>query len=139
MPQHSIQQRTKKAKREGTLLMAKGTDLGGPVQGSAHAAKKSSHVVGPRALEERSLGLKAPPSARSTEHRSSDEARAAYRAENAASGGGRGRPFKASEPHPRPKTRVQGRKKAPSRMNIKQKGGPKKVSRLRGGGKSARG
>jgi hypothetical protein len=133
MPQKSLRQRVKQAKGRGVVATLKDTDLGKRVAGSAHAAKKSRHKAGLLPVKDRKLGLPAAPGEGSAGQRRIPDVRAAYRAENAASGGGRGRSIKPSEPHPRPKAKVKGRKKSPSRMNVKQAGGPKNRSRLHGG------
>jgi hypothetical protein len=118
MPQKPLRQRLQKAKREGVAPSLKDVDIGRIPASSSHALKKSRHVAGFGEVEERNVRPKAPP------------------------GEGRGRRKTVSRPQAaahrasgktQPVSRVQGRKKEPSRMNIKAKGGPLRRSRLHGG------
>jgi hypothetical protein len=99
----------------------------GRSRGSAHAAKKSRQVVGFSHQVDRGVSQKAAPGEGHSRKRGIADRREAFRAENAASGGGRAHRV-YHEPHARPVAKVQGRKKAPSRMNIKDPGGPKNKS-----------
>lgn len=132
MPQHSLQDRIKRAKRRGITPSLKDAELGRPVR-SKHAAKKSSHKAGTAKIPDRHVSRRSPPGEGVSGRKRVVDERAAYRAENAASGGGRGRRYHVSEPHQRRTTTVRGRKKAPSAMGVKHKGGPRKRSRLHGG------
>jgi hypothetical protein len=125
MPIAKIAYRAKKAKAKGTPVAVFEAEVGRPDRGSNHSLKKSRHVAGPATSRDRTVSPRRPPGEGRNRRRAIKDLREAWRAENAASGGGRGRSVKRSEPHARPVSRVQGRKKAPSRMNIKSKGGPR--------------
>lgn len=131
MPQKSVQWRRKVAKRQGVPVTLKRAERSGKSP-SAHAAKKSSYVSAISLEQERRVGVRSPPGFGSTARPAIPDRRAAERAGNAASGGGRPTKIYFDE-HPRPTAKVSGRKKPPSRMNIKARGGPHKVSRLHGG------
>lgn len=125
MPQKSLPERLRRAKRGGAAPGLKESELGAERHAvSAHGAKKSRHLARYATPPDRHLGVKKPPGAGAWRGRKLD-LREAYRAENAASGGGRPRRIHHEE-HPRPVAKVQGRKKPPSRMNLKARGGPSK-------------
>ncbi|HZI04111.1 MAG TPA: hypothetical protein VEZ71_08825 [Archangium sp.] len=149
MPEKTKQVRSKTAKAKGTTLTVKASDIGDvPAGKSAHALKKSRGIIGRASTTERSvsrrrapgegktaqsLKLPLPETGSSTSRRKTipDEA-AAYRREE--------RPkVPRNEARQRQETRakrgspVQGRKKAPSEMEITHAGGPRKRTRLHGG------
>ncbi len=134
MPVGKLAHRAKKAKAKGTPVMVKQSEVEGrPLPISNHSLKKSRHLAGPAMPQDRTVsGRRAPGEGRGRTSAIKD-IREAYRAENAASGGGRGRSINPSEPHAKPVSRVNGRKKAPSRMNIKSRGGPRAKLPIHGG------
>lgn len=134
MPEKKLGARVKRAKREGRPVAVKASDVGrGPV--SRHAGKKSRHVMAYARTADRNAQRKRPPG----EGRSHEAILITPRIV---------RPGRPADSVPGSGVRkdrygrmggiVQGRKKAPSRMGVKQKGGPRSQSRLRGGGRSGR-
>jgi|SRR5439155_25881262 len=119
MPRKSIEQRAKRAKKQGIAFAVMEADRGG-ARGSAHAEKKGAHLVGYSSFVDRSVRRKAVPGEGGIGRKAIRDLRAAYRAENAASGGGRPRRV-SHEEHLRPVAKVNGRKKAPSQMNLKRR------------------
>src|SRR2546423_7675596 len=98
MPRKSVEQRIKRAKKQGVALAR--TEPHAPQQGERARAT----------FDDRNVSRKAAPGMGSIGRKVIQSVRAAYRAENAASGGGR--PLKVRhEDHPRPVARVNGRKK----------------------------
>lgn len=132
MPRHSLKAETRIAKRRGTRPTFKESDFGKATASTAHAAKKSRFNAGMAKVGERATSPRSAPGEGGSRRRAIADRRAAYRAENAASGGGRGRK-EGHEEHARAKSTVQGRKKPPSQMKVKRKGGPRERSPLRGG------
>ena len=156
MPEKSLETRARAAKKKGTPVMLKDTDVGRAGGRSNHALKKSGGIAsdGPRALkaefEDRSVSTRRSPGqgknakrkavplpeggASSSSRRKTlpSAAAAAYRKD-----GSPKRP--SSEAVKRKVTRsargteVQGRKKAPGQMAVKRKGGPRKSLPLHGG------
>jgi len=129
MPEKKLGERIRRAKREGRAVTVKESDVGrGPV--SPHARKKGRHVLAYERTADRNARRKRPPG----EGRGREPAALSPRVE---------RPGRPADSVPGSGARksgygrmgglVQGRKKAPSRMGVKQKGGPRKRSRLRGG------
>ncbi len=152
MPEKSSIQRAKSAKAKGNTRVVKRSELGGVRGKSAHALKKSRGVVGAVQFEDRTVSprrstgegrttrsekLPKPEGGSATSRRKTlpVEAAAAYRKDApkrssgvAKSGAGARQKTKEMKTSP-----VQGRKKAPSRMNVKSKGGPRKRMPLHGG------
>jgi hypothetical protein len=155
MPEKSLETRARAAKKKGTPVMLKDTDVGRAGGRSSHAVKKSRGIAadGPRALkagfEDRSVSTRRSPgqgkasrgkslplpeggSSSSRRKTLPTVAAAAYRKD-----GSPKRP--SSEAAQRRKsasargTDLQGRKKAPGQMGVKRKGGPRKSLRLHGG------
>jgi len=60
MPIKSLQQRAKKAKREGVPVALRDTDLGRPAK-SKHAAKKGRSILGSARLSQRKVSRKKAP------------------------------------------------------------------------------
>jgi hypothetical protein len=155
MPEKSLETRARAAKKKGTPVMLKDTDVGRAGGRSSHAVKKSRGIAsdGPRALkagfEDRSVSTRRSPgrgkgargktlplpeggSSSSRRKTLPTAAAAAYRKD-----GSPKRP--SSEAGVRRKTAstrgtdVQGRKKAPGQLGVKRKGGPRKRLPLHGG------
>ena len=156
MPEKSLGIRKKAAKKKGTPVMLKDSDVGAGAGRSKHSLKKSSGIaaVGARAMkaefEDRSVSTRRSPGmgkstrrkavplpeggASSSSRRKTipTQAAAAYRKD-----GSPKRP--SSEAGKRKATRsargtdLQGRKKAPGQMGVKRKGGPRKRLPLHGG------
>ncbi len=108
MPQKSLRRRVKRAKRSGVAPTWKESDLARePHAVSAHGAKKSRHVVAQVQSTERTVGRKPRP------------------------GYGRAQPRPPKGPSPgafvvqptRHPAKVRGRKKPPSEMDVKHRGG----------------
>lgn len=122
MPEKSLAARAKRAKKEGTALVMKEQDLGREAPASPHARKKSPQVARVTSTPERRASPKAPPgTGKNSRRKTVAQRQAAYMA------------GRSDRDEMRPVARTQGRKKAPSRMNVKSKGGPRKRSRLHGG------
>ena len=71
MPSKSLQQRAKKAKRQGTAPAIRDTDLGRAVK-SGHAAKKSRSIVAQADLAERHVSRKKAPGEGKSARRQAD-------------------------------------------------------------------
>ena len=133
MPQKFIADRLRRARKQGVTTTLKKTDVAGPTERSAHGAKKSSQLTSRVSPTRRNTSVKSPPG-----HGHSGEL--ALRTERAAA-------YEKREQHEaRPRNRKghaqkmgrkgvvpQGRKKAPSRIGVKGRGGPFKRTRLHGG------
>lgn len=134
MPEKSLQERTRLTKRGGKARMAKASDFGvGPV--SSHAAKKSRYVVGELNPQDRNSSReRAPGTGRGRKSIVATEA-AAYRrwSKDKPAQGTRAEATLNKSGSGRSRGTVNGRKKAPSQMKIRRKGGPMKKSRLHGG------
>ena len=131
MPQKTLKERAKLAKRRGDLVPIKMSDVADTGGLSNHAAKKHRGMVGMAKSAERSVDAKRPPG-RGKRKTVPAEGVAAYSrkqrtAKTAGDDVGVGLAKGAN------RNRTSGRKKAPSQMNIKRKGGPMKRSRLHGG------
>jgi len=119
MPRKSLEQRIKRAKKQGVAMAVSEADEGHS-RGSAHAAKKPFQLLGYATFPDRKVSRKAVPGMGGLGRKVIRDLRAAYRAENAASGGGRPHQIRHEE-HARPASKVNGRKKAPSQMNLKRR------------------
>jgi hypothetical protein len=156
MPEKSLGARVKAAKKKGTPVMLKDSDVGGAAGRSTHSVKKSRGIaaVEGRAMkatfEDRNVSSRRSPGMgkrlRSKqlpvpEGRGSSSSRRKTLPTEAAAGyrkdGTPKRP--SSEAGARRKaasargTDVLGRKKAPSQLGVKRKGGPRKSLPLHGG------
>ncbi|HZN94419.1 MAG TPA: hypothetical protein VFB81_17015 [Myxococcales bacterium] len=147
MPEKTLGDRVRRAKREGKAVTIKESDLGrGPV--GSHAVKKGRHVLAYVRTADRNARRKRPPGeGRASEPAPSPRAKGVPARRRAAGFTGLtplverpGRPADSVPGSGVRKSRygrmggiVQGRKKSPSRMGVKQKGGPRAKSRLRGG------
>lgn len=121
MPEKTLSQRRTLARKRGKTLALKATDVGAGTLKSRHALKKSRGVVSLNSPGGRSVDLRKPPG---KGNKTIARDVAAYARATKNPGG----------PNPKPPTKgLKGRKKAPSRMGIKSKGGPFKRSRLHGG------
>jgi hypothetical protein len=134
MPAKTLNERLRKAKREGTAPAVKATDLRSGVPGkSNHAVKKARQVVGRAQLSDRTVSRKAPPGKGKSKTKMTRAMEpAAYRKRLLHEM----RPRNADDKPQKlggHRGHVEGRKKAPSQMNIKRRGGPLKKSRLHGG------
>ena len=149
MPEKTQEERTRRAKAQGTPKGVKASELGRAGGLSAHAAKKSRAVVGRDTFEDRAVSARRPPgegktrrgeklpaaeggSTRLRRKTLPVEAAVAYRKDER-------RKQPRGEAAPRQEARrqqgsaVRGRKKAPGEMNVKRRGGPKKRQPLHGG------
>lgn len=134
MPEKSLQERTRLTKRGGKARMAKASDFGvGPV--SAHAAKKSRYVVGELNPQDRTSSRERPPGKGRIRKSIVAQETAAYRrwSQSKPEQGTRAEPTLNKSGSGRSRGSVNGRKKAPSQMKVRRKGGPMKKSRLHGG------
>lgn len=156
MPEKSLEARARAAKRKGTPVMLKDSDVGRAAGRSSHAVKKSRGLAteGPRALkagfEDRSVSTRRSPGqgksarrkavplpeggATSSSRRKTlpSVAAAAYRKD----GSPKHPSSEAAKRHRAQSARgtpVLGRKKAPGQMAVKRKGGPRKRLPLHGG------
>lgn len=121
MPEKSLGERRTQARKRGKTMALKASDIGKTGARSNHATKKSRGVVALNKPGGRSVDIKKPPRAGK---KNLDRELAAYRAKVKDEG----------TDNLKPKLRgLKGRKKAPSRAGVKQKGGPFKRSRLHGG------
>ncbi|HLL84695.1 MAG TPA: hypothetical protein VK420_18655 [Longimicrobium sp.] len=129
MPQKTLNERAKQAKRRGEKVPIKLSDVGDTGALSTHAAKKHRGMVGMVKTADRSVDAKRPPGRGKTKTMPAAAAyvRKARSAKTAGEDVGVGLSKGAN------RNRTSGRKKAPSQMNIKRKGGPMKRSRLHGG------
>jgi hypothetical protein len=132
MPQKTLKDRAKLAKRRGDLVPIKMSDVGDTGTLSNHAAKKHRGMVGLVKTAERSVDAKRPPGRGKRTKAIPAGDVAAYR-RKARTAKTAGEDVGAGLAKGRNTNRVQGRKKAPSQMNVKRKGGPMKRSRLHGG------
>ena len=135
MPEKSLQERTRLTKRGGHARMAKASDFGaGPV--STHAAKKSRYVVGALNPQDRTSSREREPGKgrvrRSIARQEAATAHPRWPQEKPAQGT-RAEATLHKSGSGRTRGSVNGRKKAPSQMKIRRKGGPMKRSRLHGG------
>lgn len=149
MPQKSTRQRAKRAKAEGTTLTVKDSEVGRTGPRSAHGVKKSAGVAGRLQFTDRTVSPRAAPGTGKTRlstklpapETGSTTSRRKTLPEPAAAGfrkdERRAQPSsEAKERRERTKERgspVKGRKKTPSQMKVRRKGGPRKRSPLRGG------
>jgi len=132
MPQKTLKERAKQAKRRGEPVPIKLSDVRDTGAMSTHAAKKAGRKgerVAFAEVADRNVSPKAPPGRGKTRRA---PAAAAY-ARKPRSAKTAGDDVGAGLSKGRNTRRTQGRKKAPSQMNIKRKGGPMKRSRLHGG------
>ena len=125
MPQKKLGERIRRAKRAGTAVAVKPADVGMAPGESPHAEKGDDVVMVTEGLD-RSVSRKAAPGeGKSRRKKLTLEQAHAYerrRPENRM-------PDVATRP---PQTTLRGRKKAPSQMRVKRKGGPRKKARLQG-------
>src|SRR5262245_36737879 len=116
MPQKRRADRIRHAKAAGVSMMIRENDLES-ARASRHATKKSRHVLAPVAFEDRRVRPRPAPGrgrwGRRTVASTAAEVAIPELGHRGAS--------------------VRGRKKAPSRMHIKSKGGPRKRPRYQGG------
>jgi len=61
MPEKSLRERAVKAKRQGTTMMVKKSDVGMATKGSRHATKKSGSVVSQYKFSDRTVSARAVP------------------------------------------------------------------------------
>jgi hypothetical protein len=133
MPQKSLGDRLKRARKQGTAATLKRTDERGPSARSAHGAKKSSQVTSRVSPTRRNTRIKAEPGhGHSGELAVRNERAAAYEKREKRDERERNRKGHAQKLG-RHGTLPEGRKKSPSLIGIKGKGGPFKRSRLHGG------
>lgn len=150
MPEKSRLEREKRAKAKGTTEVLKDSDIGRVGRRSAHAAKKSRGVAGMVGFADRSVSPRRPPGEGRTMHSEKLPV-----PERGASSGSRRKTlpamaaatYRKEAPHTKSRssagerhkvklmktTQLKGRKKAPSQMNLKRKGGPRKRMPLHGG------
>ena len=131
MPQKTLNERAKLAKRRGDKVPIKLSDVADTGALSTHAAKKHRGMVGLVKTAERSVDAKRPPG-RGKRKTMPVEGAAAY-VRKARSAKTAGEDIGVGLAKGANRRRTNGRKKAPSQMNIKRKGGPMKRSRLHGG------
>lgn len=129
MPQKTLNERAKQAKRRGEPVAIKMSDVEDTGPMSPHAEKKQRALVGFAKPADRNVSRKRPPGRGKT---LKTPAAAAYRRKPRSAKTG-GDDIGVGLSKGRNTRRVQGRKKAPSQMNLKRKGGPFKRTRLHGG------
>jgi len=135
MPLKPLNQRVKRAKKEGRAASLTDVDLGEAPRASNHALKKSRHVRRMITLTDRSVSLRKPPGQGAGRKRfvgnvREEDVRELTATDRVRTLLGRGSTPVATKRLP--PSRVNGRKKDPSRMNIKARGGPHERSRLHG-------
>ena len=122
MPQKSLNQRLRKAKREGVPTALKASDVGRvPPRASKHALKKSGHVVGDARFEDRRVSPKRAPSAQGL--KTAPDLRTTYASERRSRVGLLRVDSESVGTKRHPVATVRGRKKEPSRMHLKSRGG----------------
>lgn len=130
MPQRKPQDRARRAKARGTTMSVKVTDVRDTGARSNHANKKSKGVLRERSFYSRSVSPGSPPGEGVSRNLPQDE-HPEGAARNFRKSGRKKTP--SLDRGSMPVARVQGRKKRPSQMNVKRKGGPRKRMPLHGG------
>lgn len=130
MPQKTPQERAKRSKAKGLPMSVKATDVRDTRGKSNHANKKSKGIVRERAFYERSVSARGAPG--EGRHTSPDPGLHPDGAASRFRKDGR-RKTPARDGNLLPRATVNGRKKRPSRMNVKSKGGPRKRMPIHGG------
>jgi hypothetical protein len=117
MPQKSLEERAKRAKRAGVPFAIKQDDAGGNPAKSRHAVKKSRGIAGLEFPPDRRVGMKAAPG-RGRNRSLAPAQSAAPRRSPAKRDRSSGAEVEARHVSP-----VRGRKKPPSEMHIRHPGG----------------
>lgn len=144
MPQKTPQERARHAKAAGKAMTEKKNDVMDTRGKSNHANKKSHGILRRKGFSERNVSVRSPPGEGKSRRLTADVMPVADESENVRkqlvpAGASRRfrkdgtRKMRSNDRGPLPVATTDGRKKKPSQMTVKRKGGPFKRTRLHGG------